>query len=425
MVSTSRLVCAALAAVASVLPVSYADALTWTCEGIVRKGFDDPDAVPAQFVGKFGKKRHGGPAINSSGDVTFFATPKGGPRRLYLYPNVGAPSIIAQQGGTAPGGSGFTQFRQPSINDAGDVAFFGDLASGEGVFVKPAAGAMFAVASTGDAAPGGGVYASFDSVSRINANGDVAFLASVDGGPNGIFQYDGVTTVISSIARVGDVTLDGREICGFVEPAVGLGATRTTFQTFTKVACANPLEDERIGIYRDTGAGIGRVALQGDATPLGGTVYADFYSDSDSNGSDQVLFRASISGTLRGTGLFLFDPIGLTTTILARTGDSAAGGGSLRTITEPNLTDPSRAGFRANVKDDPSHEGIYLYDGVDELVVRRTSPVPADIFIPGSSYRKIFEEIGVSRSGTWVTYSATVKESGSGTRIGLFRCEGS
>ena len=426
MISKCRPACATLVAVMIAVSVSSADALTWTCEGIVRKGTNDPAVVDAFFGGKFGKKRHGGPAINSSGDVTFFATPKGGPRRLYLYPNVGAPSVLAEQGGAAPGGGSFSQFRQPSINDGGDVGFFGDLASGEGVFLKPAAGAMFAVALTGDAAPGGGVYASFDGVSRINGNGDIAFLASVDGGPSGIFQYDGVTTIISSIVRVGDPTLDGREICGFVEPAVGLGATRSTFQTVTKVSCANALETELIGIYRDTGAGIGRVALAGDATPVGGTVYSNFYGDPDSNGGDQVLFRASISGTVGGVGLFLFDPIGATTTVLVRTGDSAVGGGAFRTITEPNLTDPSRAGFRANIKDDPlnSHEGIYLYDGVDEFVVRRTSPVPADIFIPGSSYRKIFEEIGVSRSGTWVTYSATVKETGGGSKIGLFRCEG-
>lgn len=423
MASKCRLAFATLVAVLIALPASSADALTWTCEAIVRKGTLDP--AMGAFGGKFGKKRHGGPAINSSGDVTFFATPKGGPRRLYLYPKVGAPIIVAQQGGAAPGGGTFTQFRQPSINDAGDIAFFGDLAGGAGIFVDPAAGPMFAVALTGDAAPGGGVYASFDGVARINANGDVAFLASVDGGPSGIFQYDGATTVISSIARVGDATLDGREICGFVAPAVGLGATRSAFQTITKVSCANALETELVGIYRDTGAGIGRVALAGDATPYGGTVYANFYGDPDSNAGDQVLFRATISGTLGGTALFLFDPTGATTTALARTGDFAPGGGALRTITEPNLTDPSRAGFRANIKDDPSHEGIYLFDGVDEFVVRRTSPVPVGIFLPGSTYQKIFEEIGVSRSGTWVTYSATVKGVGIGARIALFRCEGS
>ena len=417
---------AALAAALVVLASSPADALTWTCEAITRKGLADP--AMGTFAGKFGKKRHGGPAINSSGDVVFFATPKGGPRRLYLYPNAGAPVILASAGDPAPGGGSFTRFEQPSINDAGDVAFFGDLASGEGVFVDPAAGPMLEVAVTGDAAPGGGSFDTFDGVARINASGDVAFLATVSGFPTGVFVYDGGTMTIASIARVGDATLDGREICSFVAPSVGLGGSLTAFQVGTKVSCANALEPELYGIYRDTGAGIDRVALQGDATPIGGNVYDDFLGDPDLNEIDQVLFRATITGTLKSTGLFLFDAVGPTTITVVRTGDAAATvGGFLRTITEPNLTNGAQAGFRANLGNTPAKEGIFLYDGVDEAVVTKSSTVPTGLFLPGSVYQKIYEEIGVSRSGTWVTYSATVKQppGNGGAKIGLFRCEGS
>jgi hypothetical protein len=346
---------------------------------------------------------------------------------LYLYPNVGAPVIVAEAGGAAPGGGTFSQFRQPSINDAGDIGFFGDLASGEGVFIDPAAGAMFAVALAGGAAPSGGFYATFDGVSRINAAGDIAFLATVSGGASGIFVYDAGTMTTSAAALVGDATLDGREICSFVEPAVGLGATTTAFQVVTKVSCANALEPDLVGVYRTTGLGIGRVALTGDATPIGGTTYAGFLGDPDLNASDEVLFRATITGTVRGTGLFLFDPVGPITTTVVRTGDSTPVGGFLRTITEPSLTDDARAGFRANIGKDADHEGIFLYDGVDEAVVTRSSTVPVGIYLPGSVYKKIFEEIGVSRSGTWVTYSALVKQppGSGGSKIGLFRCEGS
>jgi hypothetical protein len=231
---------------------------------------------------------------------------------------------------------------------------------------------------------------------------------------------------IAAVARVGDATLDGREICSFVAPAVGLGATTVAFQVGTKVSCADAFETELIGVYRDTGLGIERVALQGDATPVPGTTYAGFLGDPDSNASDQVLFRATITGAAGGTGLFLYDAVGPTTTVLARTKDPAPTGGTLRTITEPNLTDGARAGFRANVAPDPDHEGIFLYDGVDEAVVTRLTPVPVGLFVAGSRYQKIFEEIGVSRSGTWVTFSANVKQppGNGGTKVGLFRCEG-
>ena len=89
MTSKSPVVRAIVAAAIVAVAASSANALTWTCEAITRKDLLDPAGSP--FGGKFGKKRHGGPAINSSGDVVFFATPKGGPRRLYLYPKVGAP----------------------------------------------------------------------------------------------------------------------------------------------------------------------------------------------------------------------------------------------------------------------------------------------------------------------------------------------
>lgn len=414
-----------IAATVVACAASSAEALTWTCTAIARKDLPDPAGAP--FAGKFGKKRHGGPAINSNGDVVFFATPRGGPRRLYLYPNAGAPVVLAEEGGTAPGGGAYEQFRQPSINDAGDVAFLATLGAGAGIFVDPAAGPALQVARTGDAAPGGGNYASFDGLARINAAGDVAFLASVSGGASGIFLWDAGTMTIASIARVGDATLDGREICSFVAPAVGLGATATAFQVGTKVSCADVFETEIIGVYRATGLGIERVALAGDATPVAGTTYSGFLGDPDSNASDQVLFRATLAGAASGTGLFLWDAAGPTTTVVARKGDAAPTGGALKTITEPSLTDGSRAGFRANVAPDADHEGIFLYDGVDEAVVTRLSTVPTGVFLPGSKYQKIFEEIGVSRSGTWVTYSATVKQppGSGGAKTGLFRCEGS
>ncbi len=425
MPSKCRVVRVVIAAAIVVCAAAPADALTWTCEAIARKGLVDPEGEA--FAGRFGRKRHGGPAVNSAGAVVFFATPKGGPRRLYLYPNGGAPSVLAAAGGAAPGGGSYEQFRRPSINDAGDVAFVATLGAGTGIFVDPAVGASVAVARTGDVAPGGGTYASFDGVARIDAAGDVAFLARVDGGPSGVFLWDAGTMTAASRVRVGDATLDGREICSFVAPAVGRGATTTAFQVGTKVSCVDPFETELIGVYRDAGLGIERVALAGDPTPIAGATYAGFLGDPDLNASDQVLFRATLAGAVGGTGLFLYDPVGPTLTALARTKDAAPTGGTLRTITEPSLTDGARAGFRANVAPDPDHEGIFLYDGVDEAVVTRLSFVPVGVFPAGSRYQKIFEEIGVSRSGTWVTYSANVKQppGGGGTKLGLFRCEGS
>ena len=396
-----------------------ARALTFTCEAVARSKVPDPAGAP--FANRFGNARLGGPQINAAGDIVFFARAKNAPRRLYLYPGAGAASVLAEDGGAEPGGGVFTQFESPSINDAGDVGFFGDLEEGEGVFIHEAGGTMVTVASTGDPVPGGGSVDQIAAVSRINSAGDLAFVATIAGGPpNGVFAYDASTTSLTSVAREGDAALDGRRLCGFV--AIGLGGSgAVVVQVSTKLDCSDAAEQEQVGVYRQTGGGMDRVALAGDVTPIAGTTYANFYGPPDSNATDQVLFRASASGIV---GLFLFDPAAASTTKLVAIGDAAPLGGTAQTITHPGLTDAGRAGVRMRVKGDAAKHGIYLVGGTDEAVVRKTDPVPAGtLFIAPASYVKIYEEVGVDRSGTRLTYSAKVRN-GVQPRgaVGLFRC---
>jgi hypothetical protein len=257
----------------------------------------------APFPGKFGKKRHGGPAINSFGDVVFFATPKGGPRRLYLYPNVGAPSIVAEQGGAAPGGGTFSQFRQPSINDAGDIGFFGDLVSGEGVFIDPAAGAMFAVALSGGAAPSGGVYETFDGVSRINAAATSPSSPRERRSERHLRLRRRHDDDVGGGARRRRRARRPRDL--LVRRSPRSGSARPPPPSKSSPSSRAPTRskpaDRRVS---HDGLGIARVALAGDPTPVGGTTYSGFLGDPDLNATDQVLFRATIDGTSSGRESF-------------------------------------------------------------------------------------------------------------------------
>ena len=290
-----------------------AQALTFTCTTVARKGNLDPSG---EELGT----RYDSPGINNQGDVVFFAHAKRAPRRLYLYPNAGAPSIVAEAGGAAPGGSAYKTFREPSINDAGDLAFQARLAVGEGVFVKPSASPVAKVATTTDAAPGGGVFETFPAVSRVNAGGDVAFIGRVSGGADGVFVYDGGTLTVSAAGHVGDLTLEGREICEVFE--VGLGATGTVvIHAATKLLCADAMEAELRGIYRSIGPIFSKVVEAGDATPIGGTIYDNFIGAPDVNAGDKVMYRARTSGVVGVIGIFLTDPVGPTTTTLAATGN--------------------------------------------------------------------------------------------------------
>ncbi|MEB2283554.1 MAG: hypothetical protein B6D46_07270 [Polyangiaceae bacterium UTPRO1] len=109
----------------------------------------------------------------------------------------------------------------------------------------------------------------------------------------------------------------------------------------------------------------------------------------------------ALSATLGSGGGIFVDPAAGPAVAAARTGDAAPGGSTCACF-----------------------DGVARIDAAGNVAfVAR----PSGIFLPGSTYRKIFEEIGVSRSGTWATYSANVKQppGSGGAKLGLFRCEGS
>lgn len=403
---------------------SAASALTFTCSTVARRGQLDP--ANAAF-----KNRFDSPAVNGGGDVAFVAYASGAPRRLYFYPAAGAASVVAQQGGLAPGGAAFKHFKTVSVNDAGDIAFHATLGGGSGVFVGPSGG-LAKAAATGDGSPAGGGFDKFPAVSRVNGLGDVAFAATVVGGPSGVFLYDASLTTVSTVGLVDDLALDGRRLCEYVD--VGLGATgAVAVRANTKVDCANAGEAELVGIYEKTGLSFARVALEGDPSPSPSTTYAQFIGAPDVNATDKVMFRARTVGVAGGTGIFLHDPVGPTTALLVTTGAFApTSGGSIKTLAPAGVTDGDRVAIGARTRGGAAKTGIYLFDGTDEKVVDSSDDAPTDAFGPNSFYAKINpgnrknnEGIGVDRSGTWVSYTAKVKDTlGTPNKSGVFRCEG-
>lgn len=411
-------------------------ALEFACETVARdKGGVDPDNQP--FKGRFDAP--------GQGDVVFFAKPAGDKRRrLYLYPRTGGPSVLAREDDMAPGGGVYKRFRAPTIDDTGNVVFFAAIDGGEGLFYHPAAASTVAIALSGDPAPGGGVFDRFPGTSRLNASGDVAFAADVDGAARGIFVYDASGPAIVLVVREGDATGTGREFCSLRQACqngascdtVALGGLgNVAFVATTKADCTDTVEAEEVALWQQAGVGLfTQVARLGDPSPVAGTTYTAFaLRGPDANATDGLLFSATVQGVLGFVGHFLFDPSGPTTTLLVATDDFAPGsGGSLVRLSQPSLTDGGRAGIGARVKDGTSRTGLFLFDGADEPVVLETDAVPMDLF-GAALYKRINVgtskargEIGFDRSGTFVTYSAKVNDSVAPRgKLGLFRCQGS
>jgi hypothetical protein len=89
----------------------------------------------------------------------------------------GVLTTIAIAGDPTPAGGTFAEFGAPSTNDAGTVVFHARVDGGavhEGIFAY-SAGVISALILEGDAAPGGGTYARFDSDVLVNQSGAVAF----------------------------------------------------------------------------------------------------------------------------------------------------------------------------------------------------------------------------------------------------------
>ena len=222
------------------------------------------------------------PALNDAGEVAFLAATRRGRESgeaIYLQRR-GALTKVAGSGDAAPGGGIFSSFGNPCLNNKGEVAFAAIVDQGPvlgGIFLKAAsdmrlvlgvgspspAGGIFArfserleindagtialssvlrgggpeaavfviendtprvVAALGDAAPQGGTLSAFASWPGLSQAGTVAFIASVDGGPNALALFLARRDGLGRVAAVGDTLADNRRLAAFpLYPAAAIG----------------------------------------------------------------------------------------------------------------------------------------------------------------------------------------------------------
>jgi hypothetical protein len=193
-------------------------------EQIARDGTPSPDGNGVLIVGF--------PAMNSGGDVAFFAslvgTTGGTADATGIFVGDGTNlSVIARRGALTPSGNGRFLEIDPAIaiNDAGAVLFFSTItgASGgstAGLFRGDGA-QLVEIARASDPTPSGlGVLRSFQATTNspptmaLNDKGQVAFVAGIDlqngGSPNdagGLFLHDDETG-LHEVVRSGDALLD-------------------------------------------------------------------------------------------------------------------------------------------------------------------------------------------------------------------------
>jgi hypothetical protein len=146
--------------------------------------------------------------INASGEVAFNAIVIGGNSENAIFTGSAAGSVskLAAAGDAAPGTSStFTGFSAlattvSAINNNGQVSFVASLseAGGKGVFRSNADATVTKIMADGDTAPSGGIFTlrsgSGEPTLALNQSGQVAFDAQINGNAAGLFSGDGTAT---------------------------------------------------------------------------------------------------------------------------------------------------------------------------------------------------------------------------------------
>jgi hypothetical protein len=160
----------------------------------------------------------GAPVVNNRGAVAFPAVVKLGPAlgAIFVAPAEARMHLFLGTGDPAPTGGIFARFSERiGFDDSGRVAF-GAFINGGGpdfAFFVANGAERRAIAARGQAAPGGGVYASFGAWPAMSHTGELAFVAATDKGQtfDGVFLMNAAGKVTRVVAP-GDPLLDGGKL---------------------------------------------------------------------------------------------------------------------------------------------------------------------------------------------------------------------
>lgn len=393
------------------LAASAPAAAQYTCESVARRGDTDPGG--ALFSNRF----RPGAGVNQNGDVVFVARPIGLKDQLYLYENGGAQTTLAVGGGPAvlPGAT-FTArpFEHTSINDGGDVAFWGNLVSqGEAVYGQPSGGALGAIAATTQGTPAGGVYDEFPVVAEINAGGRVTFLATTIGGPStAVFSDDVAGGSPATEVMVGDTTTSGREICEILDVDAGDGG-QIVILAETKVSCANLGESALDTVVHVSGGTNTEVAKVMDATPIGGTTYASFKLTPQVNASGDVIFETKLSGAISSQAVFEWNGAVLSPPVVLQGDFSPEANGSYRKISDIGYANTGESFVKAKFKGAGAKDAVIRLDppAPSVGVITKDDTVPNPPYGGAAFYRKMGKFISVAHDGSHVTLVPKIKDS--------------
>lgn len=235
------------------------------------------DKAPGPVGGEFTAFK--GFALNRQGQVIFVAAIRGGraPGGLFRYSSGGLSPIVLL-GDSSPLGGVFADF-VPSLaedlaadsiflNDLGTVAFGASVVGGSstaGIFRATSVGKVEKVVATSDDSPLGGRFGEL-RIGAMNEQGDVAFVSRFSNGQQGLFIASSGST--QKVAAVGESTAGAQPFANFHAARLN---RRGEVAFVAELMPPSIISKAVSGIFLWDGVGVRKVALETDASPIGGS----------------------------------------------------------------------------------------------------------------------------------------------------------
>jgi hypothetical protein len=268
-------------------------------------------------------------------------------------PPAGTPPFtiraVVLTGQPAPGGGMFTEFSDPAINGGGGLAFAA-LTSGKAhaaVYLRDK-DRISTLATSGQAAPAGGVFQVFNDV-ILNDRDTVVFLARTSDRVAHQGLYLARNGTIVPVVATGQAAPGGGAFNDFANPTIN---ARDVVAFVGRIG-----QGGREGIFTSTEGSIVPVVLSGQPAPTGGTF--QFFVDGSpaQNDRGEIAFIAAIAP--RGTfGVFVL--LGGRPIPVVTTDDEAPSGGAFTEFGSLMFTNPGTVGFVGRTARSAVREGLYV-----------------------------------------------------------------
>lgn len=292
----------------------------------------------------------GGPALGGGACLGFQAVFVGGGSAVFR--RCATDFDVIASVGTPVAGGAFAGFGPTvAVGAGGQIAFTALLDDGTtGLFVAALDGGIREVTRTGAPAAAGGTLVAIRLVG-LSASGHVGFRGVVTAGPDGLFVWDGaVVPVVQKLAVVNDASPAGGQFTGFGAASVNDGdvwAFRATVANRGSVS-SDPVD----GVFRADASGsvpiFSTVALEGDQTPLGGTIRQIPTSlEPAINSNGLIVFRCTLADASSSAAIFTAAPDGTLAKVVA-VGETTTAG-QLRRLREAILGNDDSVLLRATL----------------------------------------------------------------------------